>query len=156
MNGSKIVFKDTLDNGMVVQINYHKSLIHNYHTAYIAIPDSLYQYVTDKFPEVTGGLTYGDDYDTSIIPLSGDDWFNERMHVIGWDYNHSFYEETPYEVVKKELCDAVEFLTAQITKNSKRNRVRVKKDVHEIFERFKAGERISTEDIMALMESGYL
>jgi uncharacterized coiled-coil DUF342 family protein len=31
-----------------------------------------------------------------------------------------------------------------------------KKEAREIFERFKAGDKLSTEDLMALQKSGYL
>jgi len=31
-----------------------------------------------------------------------------------------------------------------------------KKEAEEIFERFKAGEKLSTEDLMSLQKSGYL
>lgn len=52
--------------------------------------------------------------------------------------------------------DAAAFRGRKNTVHRRRNDIESKKKAKEIFERFKAGDKLSTEDLMALQKSGYL
>ena len=52
--------------------------------------------------------------------------------------------------------DAAAFKGKKNSVRKKKSDVEGKKEAKEIFERFKAGDKLSTEDLMALQKSGYL
>ena len=52
--------------------------------------------------------------------------------------------------------DASSFRNKKNSVRKKKSDTEGKKEAKEIFERFKAGDKLSTEDLMALQKSGYL
>ena len=77
-----------------------------WHTAYVEIPDDLYN---DPEEEIMchGGVTYMESFWPA--PYTGEDNSSLKRHtIIGWDYNHYLDHGVPLDVVKQDVLDVID------------------------------------------------